>query len=54
MSDGSASGNGARTTPGRTAKFRSILKGRRQSPVILAMIIALAMAMIYSLITAVI
>ena len=53
MSDGSTSGDGAKSTLGRAAKFKRILKERRQFPVLLVMIIALTMAMIYSLITGV-
>jgi hypothetical protein len=49
MSDGSASGGGARM--GRAAKFKKILKGRKQLPVLLVMIVVLSIAMIYSLIT---
>lgn len=49
MSDGS-SGDGAKVAFGRAAKFKNILKGRKQLPVLLVMIIALSIAMIYSLI----
>lgn len=51
MSDGSTSGNGAKTALGRAAKLKNILKGRKQLPVLLVMIVVLSIAMIYSLIT---
>jgi hypothetical protein len=47
MSDGSASGGRG----GRVAKFKGILRGRKQFPVLLVMIVMLAVAMIYSLVT---
>jgi len=50
MSDGSAS-EGGRAGGARVAKFRRMLKGRRQFPVLLVMIVVLAIAMIYSLVT---
>jgi hypothetical protein len=53
MSDGSPSSNGAGRASGRAAKFKSILKGRKQFPVLLLMIVVLAIAMIYSLVTGV-
>lgn len=53
MSDGSTSGDGARTGSGRVAKFKRILKGRRQFPVLLVMIVVLAIAMVYSLVAGV-
>ena len=51
MSDGSTSSNGAKAALGRAAKFKSMLKGRKQFPVLLLMIVVLAIAMVYSLIT---
>jgi hypothetical protein len=51
MSDGSASDGGGRSKGGRVAKFKGILKGRRQFPVLLVMIVVLTIAMIYSLVT---
>jgi hypothetical protein len=51
MSDGSASGDGAKAKLGRAAKLKGILKGRRQFPVLLVMIVVLSIAMIYSLVT---
>jgi hypothetical protein len=42
MSDGSG---------GRVSKFKGILKGRKQFPVLLVMIVVLSIAMIYSLFT---
>jgi hypothetical protein len=53
MSDDSNFPNGAKASPGRVAKFKSILKRRRQFPVLLVMIVVLSIAMIYSLITGV-
>lgn len=53
MSDGSTSSNGGKVALGRAAKFKSILKGRKQFPVLLLMIVVLAIAMIYSLVTGV-
>jgi hypothetical protein len=50
MSDGSASGD-AKAKLGRAAKLKGILKGRRQFPVLLVMIVVLSIAMIYSLVT---
>ena len=51
MSDGS-SGDGAKAL-GRAAKFKKILKGRKQFPVLLVMILVLSIAMIYSLLSGV-
>ena len=51
MSDDSTSGNGAKVALGRAAKLKGLLKGRRQLPVLLVMIVMLSIAMIYSLIT---
>jgi hypothetical protein len=51
MSDGSTSGDGAKAKLGRAAKLKGILKGRRQLPVLLVMIVVLSIAMIYSLVT---
>jgi hypothetical protein len=51
MSDNSGTEGGARPRAGRFSKFKSILKGRRQFPVLLVMIVVLAIAMIYSLVT---
>ena len=48
MSDGN---DGAKRALGRAAKLKGILKGRKQFPVLLLMIIVLSIAMIYSLIT---
>lgn len=53
MSDGSTSGDGGKGTLGRAAKFKRILKGRKQLPVLLVMIVVLSIAMVYSLITGV-
>lgn len=53
MSDGSAPGDGGKSGLGRAAKFKSILKGRKQLPVLLMMMVVLAIAMAYSLITGV-
>jgi hypothetical protein len=52
MSDGSTR-DGGKAALGRAAKFKSILKGRKQFPVLLLMIVVLAIAMVYSLITGV-
>jgi hypothetical protein len=49
MTDNSSSGNGAKL--GRAAKLKNIMKGRKQLPVLLVMIVVLSIAMIYSLIT---
>ena len=51
MSDGSSSEGGVRPKSSRVAKFKSMLKGRRQFPVLLVMIVLLSIAMIYSLVT---
>ena len=51
MSDSSTSGDGAKAKLGRAAKLKGILKGRRQLPVLLVMIVVLSIAMIYSLVT---
>ena len=51
MSDGSTSEGGARAKGGRVARFKSILKGRKQFPVLLVMIVVMAIATIYSLAT---
>ena len=51
MSDGSTSGDGAKAPLGRAAKLKRILKGRKQLPVLLVMIVVLSIAMVYSLIT---
>lgn len=53
MSEESASAGGERAKTGRFAKFRGILKGRRgkRFPMLLLLIIALAIAMVYSLVT---
>jgi hypothetical protein len=51
MSDNSGTEGGARTRAGRFAKAKGILKGRKQFPVLLVMIVVLAIAMIYSLVT---
>jgi hypothetical protein len=53
MSDGSTSGNGGKGALGRAAKLKGIMKGRKQLPVLLLMIVVLSIAMIYSLITGV-
>jgi hypothetical protein len=53
MSDSSTSSDGGKATLGRAARFKSILKGRKQFPVLLLMIVVLAIAMIYSLVTGV-
>jgi hypothetical protein len=53
MSDGSTSSKGGKGALGRAAKFKSILKERKQFPVLLLMIVVLAIAMVYSLVTGV-
>jgi hypothetical protein len=53
MTDGSTSSGGAKPALGRAAKFKRILKGRKQFPVLLLMIVVLAIAMVYSLVTGV-
>ena len=52
MSDGSTSGDRGKAASGRAAKFKNILRGRsKQFPVLLVMIVVLAVATVYSLIT---
>ena len=51
MSDSSSSESGGRPKGGRVARFKGMLKGRRQFPVLLVMIVLLSIAMIYSLVT---
>jgi hypothetical protein len=51
MSDGSSSGNGTKVASGRAAKLKNIMRGRKQLPVLLVMIVVLSIAMVYSLIT---
>ena len=52
MSDGSTSGERGKAALGRAAKFKNILRGRsKQFPVLLVMIVVLAVATAYSLIT---
>ena len=54
MSDGSASGNGAKVALGRAAKFKELLRRRgKQFPVMLLLIVVLSIAMVYSLVTTV-
>jgi hypothetical protein len=53
MADGSAPHGGGKRAWGRFAKLKGMLKGRKQLPVLLVMIVVLSMAMIYSLITGV-
>jgi hypothetical protein len=54
MSDSPSSSNDAKATPGRTAKFKGLLKRRgRQFPVMLLLIVVLSIAMVYSFITTV-
>jgi hypothetical protein len=54
MSDSSTSGDDAKATLGRAAKFKDILRRRgKQFPVMLLLIVVLSIAMIYSLITSV-
>jgi hypothetical protein len=52
MSEGSTSGERGKAALGRAAKFKNILRGRsKQFPVLLVMIVVLAVATAYSLIT---
>ncbi|MDQ8730656.1 hypothetical protein [Bradyrhizobium sp. LHD-71] len=51
MSDSPASEERRKATLGRVAKIKGVLKGRRQSSVLLLMIVVLAIAMIYSVAT---
>lgn len=53
MSDSSSSNAGGKA-PGRTAKFKGLLKRRgKQFPVMLLLIVVLSIAMVYSLVTTV-